>query len=327
VSLNTVRAGLLTLAVSVALTLGALELATRWLFAGLGTTGDSWSYFSLEWRRDHEGGLNELGFREREILPKAKDVTRIAVIGDSFTYGLGILREERLTERVDAGLGQGFEILNFGWPGNDYPEHIVNLETALAVADPDLVVLAWFYNDVGAPGVPTPDLANLAGPLHRYVYRRSALYVLANRGFKQLQQGLGFEHPYHADIATFHDPEGAPALGARARLEQFLDLAAAADVPAGIVLWPAVSEDSRAADLLRDEPLFAQVFDVCAARGLPCLDLRPAMREVPADQSLVVSQYDAHPNALANEVATQAVLAWLPEWLETAPSVIVPHRP
>ena len=308
-SWNAVRAGLLTLAVSVALTMGALELATRWVFAGLGTTGDSWSYFSLEWRRAHEGGLNELGFREREILPKAKGVTRIAVIGDSFTYGLGILREERLTERVDAGLGQEFEILNFGWPGNDYPEHIVNLETALAVAEPDLVVLAWFHNDVGAPGVPTPDLANLAGPLHRYLYRRSALYVLANRGFKQLQQGLGFEHPYHADIATFYDPKGAPALGAQARLERFLDLASTAGVPATIVLWPAVSDAVREADLLRDEPLFAQVMEVCAARGLPCLDLRPAMREVPPDQSLVVSQYDAHPNALANEVAARAVLA------------------
>jgi hypothetical protein len=254
-------------------------------------------------------------------------VTRIAVIGDSFTYGPGILREERLTERVDAALGPAFELLNFGWSGNDYPEHIVSLEKALDVADPDMVVLAWFYNDVGPPGVPTPDLANLAGPLHPYVHRRSALYFIANHGFRQLQRNLGFEHPHFVEIATFRDPNGAPALGARARLEQFLDLAAAAGVPAGIVLWPAVSEDSRAVDLLRDEPLFAQVFDVCAARQLPCLDLRPALREVPADQSLVVGQYDAHPNALAHEVAAKAVIGWLPELLGTAPSAVVRDRP
>lgn len=303
------RAGLVILAVTVALMLGLMELTTRWVFADIGSTADNTSYFAERWRAAEGGGVNALGMREREIEPKAEGVTRIAFVGDSVTYGQGVRRDERYTERLAAALGPGFEVLNFGVPGANYEQHETTIERAITEANPDVLIVQWLFNDVQPIGERRPRSWRLAGPLHYFVQPYSALYFMANRAFGQLQADLGLAPDDRAYFARFADPDGAPAIGARRRLEDMLDRMAETGLPQGLILWPTPNYDS----------LIDQVLDVCAARALPCLDLRPAMAEVPADQSLAVSIYDAHPSAIAHQYAAVAIRPWLLDLIGAAP--------
>ena len=309
------RAALTLLAVVVVIMLGLLEFATRWMFDGIGTTADNTSYFARQWRAAEEGGRNSLGFREREVTTKADDVVRIAVIGDSFTYGQGIRLADRHTERLDAALGDAFEVFNFGRGGANYEEHLVNMAVALDAADPDIVILQWLFNDVQPAGERRPRPTHLAGPFHRFLQPYSAAYFMANRGFTQLQADLGLAPDDRAYFALFADPQSERGAAARARLEAVLDLPAAAGVPHGIVLWPPASRRFDGLD-----ELFDPVLEVCADRAIPCLDLRPAIAALPDDVDLVVSRYDSHPNAVFNAAAAEAMLPWLDALLSNGPA-------
>src|SRR4249920_309165 len=131
----------LVLAVSLLLA----EYAARIAFRGAHSSGRAGDFVAT-----HGGGpaivTNTLGFREREVLPKNPRIYRIAVVGDSFTWGQGIEARERFSNLIEDSLGPGYEVLNFGRPGDDMPEHLGVLEQALQ-ASPDFVLLQLYIND------------------------------------------------------------------------------------------------------------------------------------------------------------------------------------
>ncbi|MDH3284004.1 MAG: SGNH/GDSL hydrolase family protein, partial [Acidobacteriota bacterium] len=198
--------GLTVMALSTGLSLVAVEFAVRHAYRDVTTTGDNTSYFAQRWRHEHPPVLNALGFREREISERPPPGTyRIAVAGDSFTYGQGILEEDRLTNIVERRLnhsGPRYEVLNFGVPGAETVDHLDILETILTVA-PDFVLLQWFVNDVegrdksGRPR-PFPLLPARARVLTETLHEHSALHFLVNRQWIRLQRGLAWHPSYEA---------------------------------------------------------------------------------------------------------------------------------
>jgi lysophospholipase L1-like esterase len=96
---------------------------------------------------------NHFGFREREFdIPKPDGVYRVMVLGDSFTWGVGLAEEERYTavaERLleDAFPGKKFEVLNFGSPGLSTVDEKDRLNKYIDQVDPDLVVVGFTLND------------------------------------------------------------------------------------------------------------------------------------------------------------------------------------
>ncbi len=313
------RSALLLLLATLVIMLGVLEGASRWIFADVTSTADGTSFFGKRWLRQYEGPLNAHGFREREIEAKPPGVLRVVVVGDSFTYGQGIAREDRLTERLDVILGPAVEVYNFGIFGANYPEHATIMATAIDVAEPDFVILQWYTNDMQPPDAQRGGASYLAGPLHPHLNPHSALYFLANTAFMRVQRAVGLAPTFGDQFAPFHDPKSAEARDARARLERVLDIAREAATPHGIILWPSVGVRVRADDFMGEEALISQVLDVCHDRSLPCLDLRPALRVVPIDDSLTVNQFDTHPNALANQHAAEATARWLRRHLPSLP--------
>jgi lysophospholipase L1-like esterase len=303
------------------MTLAGMELATRWYFHDITTTGDNGSYFAARWRAVVR--TNRFGLREDEVSPRpAPGVFRIAFVGDSVTYGQGIEEEERLTERVARQLNEAhpgaFEVLNFGRAGADYERHFEILTLVLEQAAPDFILLQWLYNDLRDPEIRPPDPWRLAGPLHRYIQPRSALYYLAHTAFVQAQYALALLPPESAYyVEHFRDSNGPVADRARQRLEKVLDLAQDHDVPLGMILWPSVSNEG--ADFEAQDFLFAHVLAVCEHRRMVCLDLRPALTVEANDVSLHVNRFDGHPSAYANSLAAAAVFeAFEDVWLEAA---------
>jgi lysophospholipase L1-like esterase len=96
---------------------------------------------------------NHFGFREREFdIPKPDGVYRVMVLGDSFTWGVGLAEEERYTAIAQSLLegafpGRKFEILNFGSPGLSTVDEKDRLNKYIDQVDPDLIVVGFTLND------------------------------------------------------------------------------------------------------------------------------------------------------------------------------------
>src|SRR3977135_2269902 len=87
-----------------AVSLVAAEYATRFVFRHARSSGRAGDFVATR-----GGGpaivTNQLGFREREIPPARPDRYRIAVVGDSFTWGQGIEPGERYSNLLEGLLG------------------------------------------------------------------------------------------------------------------------------------------------------------------------------------------------------------------------------
>lgn len=103
--------------------------------------------FSVEYR------INAEGLRDDRIhpSPKPNGTTRILILGDSFTFGVGVdyeyswpavLERKLMDEGYDAG------IVKAGVAGYDTRTELIYLERIFSRYDPDIVVLAFLPNDL-----------------------------------------------------------------------------------------------------------------------------------------------------------------------------------
>ncbi len=98
--------------------------------------------------------INEDGFRDRRYeRPKPAGTVRVAVLGDSFTFGNGVALDETLPKVAERAL-QGFvpeipvEVMNCGVGGYDTDQEVGLLEWRVLPFEPDLVVIVYYLNDV-----------------------------------------------------------------------------------------------------------------------------------------------------------------------------------
>ncbi len=103
--------------------------------------------------------INALGLRGRELTPQKTHALRIAAIGDSFTYGLGVDLEQTWVAQLECNLreaGVDVEIVNLGKPGAGALFYAEIAERALPVVHPDIVIVAMLQSDdVSDSGDPT----------------------------------------------------------------------------------------------------------------------------------------------------------------------------
>jgi len=109
-----------------------------------------------------EGGIvyevNRDGMRDR-IHPRERpgqredrpSRLRIALVGDSVSFGVGVADDAIFPALLEARLGNGAEVLNFGVGGyNAYNERGL-LESRVLAYQPDLVVVQFCINDLNDP--------------------------------------------------------------------------------------------------------------------------------------------------------------------------------
>jgi len=255
--------------------------------------------------------INARGMRGPLPLdPKPAGRTRVACVGDSFTFGDGVLEADSWVARI-AAAEPGLELLNYGVPGLDARQVVDSVE-ARALADaPDRVVYAMTLNDVPVGEDPelkllvqsTQDrfVAGLAGP--QGLARFSALAALVQARVRQAR--LGDE--YAQVIATCFAPGGQGWANLCAELDRLAALCATADAELTVVLFPLIN-DLDGGYPFADE--HAQVAAACAERGLDFLDLLPAYRGQRASE-LWVHPTDQHPNHLGHAIAAEAIGAYL----------------
>ncbi len=103
----------------------------------------------------HHITINSLGLRGKEFpLQKPKSTYRILAIGDSYTYGARVSDNqtfpfllERLLNR-EPNLNFKFEVINAGHAAYSTREEYEYLLERGVYLKPDMVILAWFPNDI-----------------------------------------------------------------------------------------------------------------------------------------------------------------------------------
>lgn len=303
------RSAVLAMLLSVAVAGVAAEAATRWVFRDVTASADGGGYFSRHRSRgDH---FNDHGFRERQFsMARPPGVYRVAVIGDSFTFGNGLDMQERYTDVLNRWLGDRFEILNFGSPGHNTPHHLDTLRGRVLRASPNFVLLQWFVNDIEGhdlSGRPQPAFLIPHPELHRWLNRHSALYTVANLRWAEIQIMLGWVPSYADYLEQLAGDSRSFAAHEEAQLlHEFVQTTRAAGADVAILLFPDPGQD-----LGRNYPfafLHERVLAVCRQEAIPCVDLRQDLALVKDRRTLWVSPFDHHPSAKANEIAALRIL-------------------
>ena len=258
--------------------------------------------------------VNRLGFRDREIPGKQQERYRIAVVGDSITWGQGLAAGERFSDRLGESLGPRYEVFNFGEPGAH--DHMEQLAKSLSVS-PDFVLLQLYLTAFETEDMERPrPRPLLPEPLDRRLEPASMLYDLLGIQWTRLQQELGLVESYeHYLTRHLSDPNSPNSRTAFGLLREFIRRARRTGVPTGIVLFPATDAMGPNGSGYPFAFLHERVAALCAEEQIPCLDLLPAFSKVKDPRTMWVSPFDAHPNAETNRRAAYEMLVrFSPIW-------------
>jgi len=250
--------------------------------------------------------VNDHGMRDAEPLA-GDEVLRIAVLGDSYTFGFFVAQEqtyaavlERLLEASAAP--RRVDVLNFGVGGYSTRDEALVLEHRALPFDPDAVIVGYALND--------PEIDPVQ-PLHRHFHEsrgweRLHLFHLARAALDGLRtRGLGPEPSY---VRSLHENPRKWA-GVERALRRIHALAAERSLPALLVVFPTRprTAEGRAIVDWAEYPyrdLHERVTRLGRQIGLHTLDLLPHFERHPVGE---VMGRHIHPTARGHEVAARAL--------------------
>jgi len=290
---------------SIVIGVGSAEWVARVIFRHVQSSGDARTYFASRVATR----VNNVGFRDPDVSRDHPGRYRIIVVGDSITWGQGLPEEQRFSNLLQGALGSSYEVLNFGTPAHNMPEHLQVLDRALTLA-PDFILLQLYTNDFEIDDMerPTPHRLVPSAALDGWLLKSSALYTLLAAQWPQLQVKLGLAESYeHYMYRYLGDPQSPASRKAFGMLHEFVRRARAAGIPCGTVMFPNPGFLGRSYSLAY---LHDRVHEICTQEQIRCVDLRgPFLSNFRDLNEIVVSPFDGHPSASANRVAADAILA------------------
>lgn len=91
--------------------------------------------------------INAQGFRDDEHYKYFKERTRVAIFGDSFTFGNGVPNNQTFAKILEKETG--YEVLNFGVSGYDPGQYYLALKNKGLNYNPDIIVYSIYLgNDI-----------------------------------------------------------------------------------------------------------------------------------------------------------------------------------
>jgi hypothetical protein len=283
--------------------------------------------------------INASGLRDKDYpLQKKAGVYRIVVLGDSFTFGMGVNLEDTYPKRLEKILqakDPNIEVINFGVIGHDMWQYYETLKRRALSYHPDLVILALFpgddfyesvapYDESGHyVGVfPFPPYEQEPGELwapmsyfaiwnllrnvnlqfeYKYRYKRGYTYV---KGIEERKKKYGPLRPDH--MAT----KGMAATMEKHKftefsetLKNFVKTATNAGAKTLVVLIP---DSVQLNDYyMQGSNRFAK--EQCAKNKVPFLDMTPILEAEEDHTSLYLFPFDAHNSPRGLKVIAQAI--------------------
>ncbi|MBX7136978.1 MAG: SGNH/GDSL hydrolase family protein [Oligoflexia bacterium] len=244
--------------------------------------------------------------------PKPAGTFRIAVVGDSFTFGPFLQFDDTFVKRMERWLAlnaapsRKFEVLNYGVPSYSTSNEVDLVSKALAEGA-DLILLQITLNDAEAKplrpeGTITAFEKNLdlsSGLLKHSKLAQFIALRLHNRASR-----LDYEHYYEELFSNWRT--FGPFKDALRRIEQNCRTAG---VPVAAVVFPLFGHPVDLSYPFAD--IHRKIADTLSGLRIPMLDLLEAYRGVPIERMQVIPGVDRHPNEIAHRIAAEHILIWL----------------
>ena len=287
---------------------------------------------------DH--AISSVGLRDREFTsPKPADVFRLALIGDSVTYGLFCKRDalfaeslERLLNTHAPGGSPHYEVLNMGVVGYNTRQVVQRLRVQGPAIEPDLVIYGYVLNDPQAYSLELESLRamksaadrSLSDALSRGMWRglsHSRLAVMIKRTQITVDQpilpsfGPGFE-AYRAGrhieyLRSLHEDARSWSMVAAGLAELSTVASSLGDVPVLVAVFP-ISLDTEP-DTYPLAGIHTKVMAEATRAGLKSLDLAPVFQAVEAAEGRHFFNDFMHLNHNGHDVAAVTLFKWLCE--------------
>ena len=163
--------------------------------------------------------INSRGIRDAEYGSQSTpQTTRILALGDSQTFGNGLKLADtwpkQLERQLNAQAGvTRYEVLNGGLPASDTWQHEILLKRLMSIYNPDIVVLAFYVNDIVSKPVSIMSAQGKdSGRVNSrlvYLLKRSVLLLSLRNAYDAIRQiilsGKGF-HMQNALLAGESNP-------------------------------------------------------------------------------------------------------------------------
>ena len=296
----------------------------------------------LGWElRPGELDHNSAGIRGPEVKrEKPPRVWRIATIGDSVTYGLGVegarafpnLLESKLN---DADVGP-VEVLNFGVPGYNTFQEYTLLKQRVLEFDPDLVIMTFSPDDVET----TPVILNVGGSMCLFRNHFEGIGLLNNAlHWRIFRSSHLYRFLYKHAALAFAAPEAGFEVGNSRPEVEWLNVRRAADLCAEddtaflLVLSPFLLPYAEPPEEMKTGYLspevfrrYSEAFDrvrmLAAESDMECLDLGPLYQECAGKLKLHPLDHE-HLNPLGHRLVAQLLLEKLLSMRAPPPEVAV----
>lgn len=251
--------------------------------------------------------VNPQGFRDYEYA-KAKDdgVLRIAVIGDSVTYGYTELEDTypNIMERelrIDLKK-ESIEVLNFGIEGTDSQHQLKLLKERVLDYNPDIVVLGYCLNDIRFLDI-NPVVLWFVEHINFLDY----FVVKSITAFRFMRARLGIvtaETHYELILSLYNDPYRATKL--RGAVREMKTVLGERGVKFMVAVFPFKQQFQEGATFLPQET----VISICEEEGIECLDTFSALKEYDSKE-LYLEGDPVHFSSFGNEVVGRSVVDFL----------------
>jgi lysophospholipase L1-like esterase len=329
--------GVTIAAVEVGLRIGGYESRTDYVtsigwekirrpFPGLRYLNPSHSQFSQEWPSNPRGYFdpetnslsyftNNYGFRDQDFSLARPGKIRIAFLGDSFCWGLGVRRTDTfasLIERelnVSEGSDSTFEVYNFGLPGSNTAEEAALYERVARHFRPDAVVVWYFLNDVNAPSKLSVEMwpKPARNRLTEWRKRSRFLDLLVSK-----MNDIAFERSFRHRVNEAHSIDSP----GRRSVEQGLERLKTLTEPDQTLRYLVVIPWLTALDGMDYPfaPVHRAVRTIAEERGFSVLDLLPHLSGMLAED-LWIHRDDHHLNEIGHALVASAFVDYFKEEL------------
>ena len=265
---------------------------------------------------EHLSDVTRPDFRDRVYrLEKDPGTFRILAVGDSFTWGDGVLPEDTYADRLARQLerlqpGRKFEVINWSRPGWNTHEAWRSLRDADLEWHEDLLLVGYVLNDA------EPSSQAERAPLHRRIaprapgsalslllYRHSRLFARLFDAVENLRRRVAIDRFYRGLY------EGDTWEDAKRSLWRLRRMARADGAQTVVVIFPVF--DPRLGPDYPYRELHDRVASAAEEMGIPALDLLPQYEGMDPRRLAVNPFADPHPDELAHRIAADAIARFL----------------
>ena len=255
--------------------------------------------------------INSQGFRDMEFsVLKRAGTRRIAVVGDSISFGSGIRNINDAYPKLFEGyLNNGskkYEVYNFGIPGYDADDELETIKNKVVNYKPDIIIIEYYENDlenVDPELQSTENIENWQIPVAGFWLREiSYTYYFFESRFNRAAENIGIKKKWLDTLNTTYNSETNREYNLKV-YGNISKIAKENNATVILVIFPVISDFKNYQFQIVHE--FAK--EIAQKNNFYFVDLLDEFKKYPADR-LVVNKYDYHPNELGHQVAAEKIL-------------------